>query len=77
MRNILASTSEFTEILNAIDEMQQAMHYALRRPVLRQVEYLIDRLDAERTALRREVEALRRELDGLKPIPARIQEEEH
>ena len=59
-------TSEFAEVLNALDEMHQSMAYVIRRSVLRQAERVIVQLEKECVALRLEVESFRLERDAAK-----------
>jgi len=44
--------SKYADLLNALNEMQQAMLYAARRPVLREAENLIVDLERQVAALR-------------------------
>lgn len=56
--------NRFSDVLNALDEMQQSIAYAARRHVLCQAEQIIVELDEERRTLRLEVEALRQARDA-------------
>ena len=44
--------SEFADVLNELDAMQQAMAYAIRWPTLRRAEHIIVQLEQETRDLR-------------------------